>query len=110
VDDSRAVILDTESGDSTDDLTSSVATAPVSTEATKGNPNAPTLKKAGVLNGISVDITKLTSDFIDLGASSDLDGDSVTVTFEVSPFTNLITFDGGANSVDLAVEELLELT
>lgn len=92
------------------DGSNKTVTAPVTSPATKSNPNSPTLLKAGALNGLTIDIRTLQADFIDLGEASDLDGDSVTVSFEVSPSTNLISFDEGSNSVDLSVEALFELT
>jgi hypothetical protein len=51
-----------------------------STPASAENPNAPTLKKAATVNGLTVDVSKLQSDFIELGPAEDMDGDSVTIT------------------------------
>jgi hypothetical protein len=55
-------------------------------------------------------VRSLNSDFIDLGAAEDLDGDAVLITFEVSPATSLITFDAAMNIVDLSIEQLFELS
>jgi hypothetical protein len=88
---------------------SSVPTEPVSTAATTGNPNSPTLSKAGSFNGLTIDVSKLTSDFIELGTASDLDGDLVSVDWEISPSTNLVTFDASSNVLDLSLEKLFAL-
>jgi hypothetical protein len=87
-----------------------VATEPASTAATPGNPNSPTLSKAGSLNGLTIDVSKLTSDFIELGSASDLDDDSVSVSWEISPSTDLISFDTEFNVIDLSLEKLFQLT
>ena len=85
-----------------------MATEPASTAATAGNPDSPTLSKAGLINGLTIDVSKLTSDYVDLGKASDLDGDSVTVSWSIDPSTNLISFDADSNVIDLSLEKLLE--
>lgn len=87
-----------------------MATEPVSTDSTTGNPNSPTLSKAGSFNGLTIDVSNLTSDFIELGSASDLDGDSVSVSWEISPSTELINFDPEFNVIDLSLEKLFQLT
>ena len=84
----------------------SVATEPASSAATAGNPNSPTLSKAGLINGLTIDVSKLTSNFIELGSASDLDGDSVEVSWSIDPSTNLMTFDADSNVIDLSLEKL----
>ena len=89
-------------------IENSVATEPASSAATAGNPNSPTLSKAGLINGLTIDVSKLTSDFIDLGKASDMDGDSVSISYAIDPSTSLITFDSSSNVIDLYLEKLFE--
>ena len=86
-----------------------VATQPVSSPATAGNPNSPTLKKAGSFNGLTLSLSQLKADFIELGAAEDLDGDSVTVSVVINPESKLLTFNEATNNIDLSVENLIEL-
>jgi hypothetical protein len=66
-----------------DELEVTVASPPDVTPASEGNPNSPTLRKAGVINGLTVDVSSLTADFIELGEATDLDGDGVSVAVEI---------------------------
>ena len=66
---------------------------PKSSPASASNPNSPTLSKAGAIYGLTVDLSQLQTDYIELGPSEDLDGESVTVVVDVSPRTNFVQFD-----------------
>ena len=89
-----------------DEIEATIASPPDETAGSAGNPNSPTLSKAGLINGLTVDVSRLTSDFIELGEASDLDGDDVTVTVEIEPSTALINYDSASGSLDLQVEKL----
>ena len=80
-----------------------------STPASASNSNAPTLRKAASINGLTVNLKNLTTDFIALGPAGDLDGDNVTVSVEISPSSSLLEFQAASNNIALSVDDLIQL-
>lgn len=100
-----------ETTDNNDDEESAtqVAEEAKSTPASASNSNAPTLKNAATINGLTVSLSSLTTDFIALGPAEDLDGDDVTVLVEISPSSSLLQFQATSNNIALSVDDLIQL-